>query len=129
MKRIINDKFIDSLIWVMFILCMGFLLIFPTQSASAVKEGCELFYNSILPTLFPFFVVSSFAVNAGISDTLGIPLKSFLRRAFGITSGEYTYTVSVLSGYPTSAKIISGGYNDGIISRRDATVLLIQVGS
>ena len=47
------------------------LVVWPGESMSAMKDGLQLCGNVILPSLFPFFVLSSLVVELGMSRYLG----------------------------------------------------------
>ncbi len=121
MKR--ND--ITSIIpTALFAVILAYLLLSGAECSISVLDGCNLFIQSIFPTLFPFFVLSSFAVSTGIAENIGRPLE-FIPKLLGINSGRYIYLTSVLSGYPTSSKMISEGYLAGNIAKRDAMILSV----
>lgn len=42
------------------------LLLFPDQSVTAAKDGVQLCLNVIVPSLFPFFVLSTLCVELGL---------------------------------------------------------------
>ena len=46
------------------------LLLLPKQSISAAGDGVQLCLNVILPSLFPFFVLSTLCVDSGIIRAL-----------------------------------------------------------
>ncbi len=124
MKSIFKEKHVDFFVWTMYALTITYVLAFPSDSVKAALSGCELFYKSIFPGLFPFFILSSFAVNCRMDTVLG---KAFgiVPKKLGVSSGEYTYVISILSGYPTSTKTVCEGYSQKRISKRDAAILLI----
>ncbi len=102
---------------------MSYILLNADRCARSALDGAGLFFNSVFPTLFPFFVLSSFAADAGLG-ILKKPLSP-VTKLLKIQSGKYIYPISVLSGYPTSAKIISEGYLDGKITKKDAGILSV----
>lgn len=107
-----------------FFILIIYVLFFPDKSSENVIDGCALFFNSVFPSLFPFFVLSGYAVNSGIDSSLG-KLFGIIPRLLKINSGQYAYIISVLSGYPTSAKVVCEGYLQGKITKSDAQKLLI----
>ena len=47
------------------------LVLWPEQSMGAMGDGLALCANVILPSLFPFFVLSSLVVELGLTPVLG----------------------------------------------------------
>lgn len=85
---------------------MGFCLImviFPELTATASKEAINLWLNSIVPTLLPFFIVANFLKNTGIVSR--------------ISPGIYPFAMAVLSGYPMGARITGDYYRSGMIDK------------
>ena len=109
MKYIFKEKHIDLFIRALYVIILFYMIFFPSDSASSALEGFSLFYKSLLPVLLPFFILSSFSVNCGIENDMG-KFFGIIPRLLGISSGEYTYTISLLSGYPTSTKAVTEGY-------------------
>ena len=71
---------------------MATLLLFPTQAISACKEGLHLCFNVIIPSLFPFFVLSSLTVELGFSLWLGRLFSPIMRPLFRVPGeGELSY--------------------------------------
>ena len=53
------------------------LVMWPEQAMGAMRDGIGLCGNVILPSLFPFFVLSSLVVELGMSRYLGRLLSSW----------------------------------------------------
>ena len=51
------------------------LVLWPEQAMEAMRDGLKLCGNVILPSLFPFFVLSSLVVELGMSRYLGRVLE------------------------------------------------------
>ena len=83
----------------------AFALSFPGRVSAAASAGLSLFVASVLPTLLPFFFLTS------VISTVGVPRLRLLSRATGWlfntpdTDGYITLT-GVFAGYPTGAKLI-----------------------
>jgi len=91
------------------IVCAAFIILAfydVTAFVDSSRRGLLLFGNNVLPVLFPFFFVSSLLVE----------LDLFRRR--GARLG--VVMMSILSGYPTSARMLSELYARGQITRQQA---------
>lgn len=93
-----------------------------TATASAYK-GISLCIRTVIPSLFPFFVLSG-VINSAL---LGQELKLFrpLGRLCKIPKGtESLLVLGFLAGYPIGAQLINQAYRDGQIQRRTALRML-----
>lgn len=109
--------FLSAVVFVLIIL----ILTNPAQYSASVLEGITLFFVAVFPGLFPFMFLTKLLTSLGavkkISAKLS-PITSFLFGTHGISS--YTFIMSILSGYPIGAKLISDLYCSNIISQNDA---------
>lgn len=95
------------------------ILFFKNASAASlwVKNGLYLCGTRLIPSLFPFMVISSIAIESGAIKTIcKIPAR-FFRRAFKI-SEEATGAVLIgwLCGFPVGARSLCELYTSGLIS-------------
>lgn len=97
-----------------------FLLIVDSQTAAAgVREGLELCIRTLIPSLFPFFVVSNLLTSMMMESTLTF-LKP-LGKLCKIDSGcESLLAVGFLGGYPVGAQNIAMFLRSGAISETTA---------
>ena len=101
-----------------------FVLIIDTKTALlGAKDGISLCLNSVIPSLFPFFVLSIL-----INSTLSGANVAFLRplgKLCNIPKGaESILLLGVLGGYPIGAKSISDAYRYGTLSKEDSRRML-----
>ena len=96
------------------------LLLLPKQSVSAAGDGVQL----ILPSLFPFFVLSTLCVDSGIIRALGTlmqPLMAPLFRVGGCCAGAFL--LGIIGGYPVGARTAISLYESGQCSRDEASAI------
>ena len=85
MGRLLYRSQYRDLVWGTALLCAFLaLLCWPRESMQAVREGLSLCGNVILPSLFPFFVLSSLVVELGMSRYLGKLLEPVMRPLFRV---------------------------------------------
>ena len=87
------------------------LTVFPDRYISVSIESMKIFTLNVLPSLLPFMFFAQLLTNSGVGHKIG----RLFYRPFSIlynanSIGSYTFTMSVLSGYPIGAKIISDNY-------------------
>ena len=71
----------------------------------SVKFSFNIWQNNIFPSLFPFFVIGNVLINLGFPKFLGELLKNIMYKLFKINgTGSFVIILSILSGFPSSAK-------------------------
>ena len=103
---------------------LGVLVLTEPQAAKqGFASGTALCLDSVLPALFPFFVVCELLMAAPPPAVLLRPLQ----RVLGLESAEATQAVvlSWVGGYAVCARLAGQLYDTGKISRRDAVRLQI----
>ena len=103
--------------------CFILLILDSRTALSGAAAGIELCIKSVIPALFPFFVLSDVLVSAlwGSNTKLLRPLG----RLFGMAEGSESLLISAfLGGYPVGAREVSGAYAKGQLNKEDALRLL-----
>lgn len=105
-----------------FTLC---LLIFSQSNLPAVKSGLSLWANSVVPSLFPFFVATELLMHTNIINLLGKILNRYMKPFFNIRGeGAFAFIMGIISGYPVGAKIASNFRQNNICSKEECERLL-----
>lgn len=97
------------------------LLTFPEETSLAAKNAVAVCLESLIPSLFPFFVLSNLAVSCGFSKVVSKVFSRLMPFIFG-TSPETAvpFVLGFLSGFPVGAASASELYLKGEISKTDA---------
>lgn len=110
------------LIFLAFTFC---LVIFSSNNLQAVKSGLTLWANSVVPSLFPFFVATEILINTDIINILGKLLNDYMKPLFNIRGeGSFAFIMGIISGYPVGAKIASEFRKNNICSKEECERLL-----
>lgn len=113
------------------ILTILLLVVFEilTESASilnAVNFSFNIWKENVFPSLFPFFVLSELLINYGFIELVGEIFKPFMNKVFKVKGvGAFALIMSLISGFPSSAKYIKELYNKKLINEFEATKLLM----
>lgn len=100
------------------------LLLRPDCTTEGARYGLLLWYNSVVPALFPFMVLSNLLVHAGGISALMTPVYKILHPFFPIShAGCYVLVTGILCGCPMGAKTCSDFVLDGTLSRDEAKFL------
>ena len=88
-------------------------------AVTGVRQGVELCLNTLIPSLFPFFVLSSLITSSLAGYSLGAlgPVCKFCRMGEG---SESLLAVGLLGGYPVGAANIAASAHSGCISNKEA---------
>lgn len=97
------------------------ILIFPDEASAGAKNGLEFCAGVLVPSLFPFMVISSFTIESGLCSLLEKPFSKIIRHLFNLP-GICTSTIimSLVGGYPVGARGIRGLYEKGLITEKEA---------
>ena len=101
------------------------LILWPDQAMDAMRDGIMLCGNVILPSLFPFFVLSSLVVELGMSRYLGRLLEPVMAPLFRVNGSCATaLALGFVGGYPVGARTAIQIYENGQCSRTEAERML-----
>ena len=64
--------------WGLLILFAALLFSFPAESAAAARKGIKLCLELLIPSLFPFFVLSSLLISTGLAGLCARPLGKLM---------------------------------------------------
>ena len=101
------------------------LMAFPQECLAAAKTGLALCGNVIVPSLFPFFVLSSLVVDLGLAGYLGRALEPVMRPLFRVNGSCATaLALGFIGGYPVGARTAITLYRQGQCTKMEAQRLL-----
>jgi sporulation integral membrane protein YlbJ len=108
-----------------FFILLLLILAYPTECIAACKSGLLLWFNVIIPTLFPFILISYIIINSPIIDIISkyfSPIINFLFGASGYAG--YAFIMGSISGYPMGGKIVSDLLSKNKITNKEAQYIL-----
>lgn len=119
-----NIKYLPSIVTVIF--CIVGLLLSPVKIAEGIKDGLALSGNNLIPSLFPFMVLSSYIVNSSVSDIMAKflnkpAIKIFKTNGYGLCA----VLLGFLGGYPIGACAVTDFYKQEKISKEQAQSLFL----
>jgi sporulation integral membrane protein YlbJ len=121
----VKRKIYDVVILLGLAAVISALVIYPAESVAAGRDGVKLCLEVVVPSLLPFFVVSSMVVAHGYAAQLGRVLAPLMRTLFNV-GGECSaaFILGVVGGYPVGAKTAIALYRSGQCSEQEAERLL-----
>lgn len=101
------------------------MLISPRAVFAGASEGLLLWFQIILPTLFPFLLITSLLLATGSMHLISSAFGPVITRIFGVSSnGSFAVVTGFLCGYPMGAKTAADLTVSGYISKREGQYLL-----
>ena len=114
-------------------LCLGFLSLFclalflrnPNVAISYMNRGMQICVRTVIPSLFPFMVISEAILSSGIGALLIRPISPLLQKLFRLSeTGACALLLGMLCGFPIGAKCTAIALDRGQIDREEAARLL-----
>ncbi|MDR2360487.1 MAG: sporulation protein [Oscillospiraceae bacterium] len=120
-----RNKFFDWAAMLGLAAALVSLAVFPRESVAAGKSGVQICLDVIVPSLMPFFVLSSLVVELGIADKLGRLFAPITRKLFNVSGiCSAAFVLGLIGGYPVGAKTAIQLYKSGQISKAETERLL-----
>lgn len=120
MYRFIKTVTALGAVWLVFVLVM-----FPKACIDAGLKGVFLCLDTVIPSLFPFFVCSGLITGLGMTKPLEKLFAPFMKPLFGVSgAGALPFVLGILSGYPVGAKCVADLYSKGYCSKKEGEKLL-----
>ena len=115
----------DAILGAALLCAAAALMLWPKEAMEAARDGLTLCANVIVPSLFPFFVLSSLVVELGLAGYLGKLLEGVMRPLFRV-GGPCASAVALgfIGGYPVGARTALSLYQKGLCTRTEAQRLL-----
>lgn len=110
-----------------FLLILLFLLMLikPHETFTGASEGLLLWFQIILPTLFPFIIITNLLVRTNTMYYCSRVLSPVIRPLFHTSSsGTFAVMTGFLCGYPMGAKVTADLVREGKIARNEGAYLL-----
>ena len=107
------------------ILFILLLLTNPVNSMILVNNGLKTWYQNMIPSLFPFMVLSGFLLRTGLSYRISKLLYPVLGRLFQLSEDcIYIMFMGFLCGFPMGASITADSFQLNKITKREGDLLL-----
>lgn len=106
------------------LIAAGFL-IWPKETAAAVRNGIFRCTDTVIPSLMGFMALSGFLVESGLYLKIGSIFSWPARHIFRMEPGVFAvFFISQLAGYPVGCRLLSALYRENSISKKQCEQLL-----
>jgi len=118
--------FYSILIMTVLVFC-GFEILSESETImNAVIYSFDIWVNNLIPSMFPFFVLSEILINYGFVELISELFKPIFQKLFKMNSNAaFIFIMSMLSGFPSNAKYTRQLYMDGKLTDKEATKILM----
>lgn len=126
MLRLLTRPALREGVWTAGLLAATLALVLaPSQAMEGAKNGLTLCGNVIIPSLFPFLILSALVVELGVAARLGRALGPVMSPLFRVNGAcASAVALGFIGGYPVGARTAIGLYQKGLCSRTEAQRLL-----
>lgn len=101
------------------------MLISPKAVFNGASEGLLLWFQIILPTLFPFIIITNLLLSTDSIHYISNAVGAVLCRLFKVSeNGSFAVIVGFLCGYPMGAKVTADLITSGYVTREEGRYLL-----
>ncbi len=98
-----------------------FLVVYPKTTLEAARTAIELCLDTIIPSLFPFFVCSGLLSSLGFSALCSRILSPLMRKLFNLPGCcALAFFLGLVSGYPVGAYTAADLYSKGQCTKIEA---------
>lgn len=109
----------------LFLLITGCILTNSQLSLYYAFIGLDLWYNKMVPALFPFMILSGIVIRMNLTGLFSKILSPIIRPLYQVSeNGCYAMIMGFLCGFPMGAKTISDLLKQEMLSRKEAEFLL-----
>lgn len=110
------------------VLCLVLLLRHSQVAMDYMRQGLTLCAETLIPSLFPFLVLSELLVISGVGEALGQLCSGVMRRVFGVSgAGASAVILGSACGFPVGARTAVGLLDRGGITKKECEHLLTLV--
>ncbi len=114
--------------WLMSTFCFVLVLRNSDAAIEYMGKGLTLCARTVIPSLFPFMVISELLVSSGAGEALGRLFAGIMRRVFGLSgAGASAVFLGSMCGFPVGAKTAVALLDRNAISKSECEHLLTFV--
>lgn len=105
--------------------CLLALLLLPEEGAQAARDALALCAQTVVPSLFPFFVLSALLTSGSASALFASLLSPLMRPLFSLSgAGASALALGLCGGYPVGARTAAALVENGSLSQEEGERLL-----
>lgn len=95
------------------------IIICPDRYVGCCFNGFLMWAECVLPSLFPFMVITLIFVKTGYAERAALPLKRAARKLKLPPAAAVCFLFAVCSGYPAGSRVVAEFCETGAFSKKD----------
>lgn len=99
------------------------VIIYPERYVNCCFQGFAMWAECVLPSLFPFMIVTLIFVKTGIAERAALPLARVTKKIKMPSAAAPCFVLSVCSGYPAGSRTVSEFCARGSLNSNDCQKL------
>ena len=121
-----KEKIFNGIIVLISLFVLFELLIKKSIIYSSIMYALNMWVNSLIPSLFPFFIISDILINYNITNYIPKIIKNLCKWLFNINDNMLMiFILSMISGFPSNARNTRTLYDSELINAEEANHILI----
>ena len=106
---------------IIFLLILSILMfIYSKEISENIISSIDIWKNNLFPSLFPFIVISKVLINYGFISLISNIFYNIMLNIFYINPNtSFIFIMSMISGFPSSAKYTKELLDKNIINEND----------
>lgn len=96
------------------------IIIYPERYVGCCFQGFAMWAECVLPSLFPFMVITLILVKTGMAEKAALPLKKFSKKLNFPPAAAAIFVLSLFSGYPAGSRVVGEFYESGVIDKTES---------
>lgn len=119
-------KLLNKLIFLfLFIILTLEVLFYPNIIMPEIYNSLILWSTKVVPSLLPFFLLTHFLMNYGLTNILSELFKPIMKLFKTNSNNAFIFIMSILTGSPSNAFFACEAINNCLIDENDATKILM----
>lgn len=121
-----KNKILDLIVVISFVILLFSILVNKQLVFDTITYSLNIWVNTLIPSMFPFFVISDVLINYNITEYIPKFITKIFSRIFNINKVCTTiFFLSLISGFPSGARNIRNYYDKGLLSLEEANHILL----
>ena len=121
-----KNKILDLIIVISFVILLFSVLLNKQLVFDTITYSLNIWVNTLIPSMFPFFVISDVLINYNITKYIPKFIINIFSKIFNINKECVTiFFLSLISGFPSSARNIKNYYEKKLITLEEANHILL----
>lgn len=121
-----NKILINILINLVLLNIFIFIFVYSSEIKTSILFAFDIWVNNLIPSMFPFLLISNLLINYGFLDILSFIIGPFIEKVYKLPKVcAYPIVASIFTGFPTGSKYTKDLLSSNKISVEDANRLIM----